>query len=189
MCRDQLFDIETCSECYGKSTAQPEWFTAVCQRPHLLLWAKLKGFPYWPAKAMAMNGSQLVDVRFFGDHQRAWLSPKDCYLYSAVDPNMPGSATKRNKSVADSIKVSVMPADNCVKLRRWIVRRALFFFKKNKRKRNTKRFFTRHTHTTGNRSPHRQHTNQIRNVCLSVGQTTVAATTHGRPAGRHDTEL
>jgi hypothetical protein len=31
----------------------------------------MKGFPYWPAKAMAFNQNQsMVDVRFFGKHDR-----------------------------------------------------------------------------------------------------------------------
>ncbi|KAJ8980077.1 hypothetical protein NQ317_009433 [Molorchus minor] len=50
-------------------------------------WAKLKGFPYWPAKAMCTNVSGMVDVRFFGAHDRAWVHYKECYLFSEKDPN------------------------------------------------------------------------------------------------------
>lgn len=51
------------------------------------MWAKLKGFPFWPAKAMPRVNSQgFVDVRFFGEHDRAWVSPKDLFLYSEEPP-------------------------------------------------------------------------------------------------------
>jgi hypothetical protein len=36
----------------------------------MLVWAKLKGFPFWPAKAMKVNKESAVDVRFFGAHDR-----------------------------------------------------------------------------------------------------------------------
>lgn len=37
--------------------------------PHPLVWAKLKGFPFWPAKALRDKDGQ-VDARFFGQHDR-----------------------------------------------------------------------------------------------------------------------
>ncbi|KAK7945375.1 hypothetical protein WMY93_001103 [Mugilogobius chulae] len=43
---------------------------------HDLVWAKMKGFGYWPAKVLQRDDNQ-VDVRFFGhQHQRAWI-PSD----------------------------------------------------------------------------------------------------------------
>jgi hypothetical protein len=52
--------------------------------PHLLVWAKMTGFPYWPGKAMRVNNDNNVDVRFFGAHDKAWLPSKDVFLYSMV---------------------------------------------------------------------------------------------------------
>lgn len=62
------------------------------------------GFPYWPAKAMTTNAAGLVDVRFFGAHDRAWIPVKECFLYSKKDPN----TTNKNKrnNIAECIKVS-----------------------------------------------------------------------------------
>uniref|UniRef100_A0A674MLD3 PWWP domain-containing protein n=1 Tax=Takifugu rubripes TaxID=31033 RepID=A0A674MLD3_TAKRU len=34
---------------------------------HDLVWAKMKGFGYWPAKVLQREDNQ-VDVRFFGHH-------------------------------------------------------------------------------------------------------------------------
>ncbi|XP_055310495.1 MYND-type zinc finger-containing chromatin reader ZMYND8-like isoform X2 [Sitodiplosis mosellana] len=101
--KQEVGDIETCPECYlNANTMTDNWFTETCVKPHLILWAKLKGFPYWPAKAMSIN-STLVDVRFFGEHDRANIPAKDCYLYSREDPNPPTNKYKRN-TIADCVK-------------------------------------------------------------------------------------
>jgi hypothetical protein len=67
------------------------------------VWAKLKGFPFWPAKAMKMRDDDLIDVRFFGQHDRAWVMIKDCFLYSE---EMPGAPPKRNNQLAAAVAVS-----------------------------------------------------------------------------------
>lgn len=36
---------------------------------HELVWAKMKGFGFWPAKVMQKEDNQ-VDVRFFGHHHQ-----------------------------------------------------------------------------------------------------------------------
>ncbi|KAL4705265.1 hypothetical protein ACJJTC_010284 [Scirpophaga incertulas] len=59
-------------------------------------------FPYWPAKGMSVNSNGLVDVRFFGAHDRAWVPSKDCYLYSEKDPN--NFRTKR-QDILDSMQI------------------------------------------------------------------------------------
>ncbi|CAH1991479.1 unnamed protein product [Acanthoscelides obtectus] len=88
ICKQEMAEIENCPSCYlNANTKKNTWFVEVCPKPHILVWAKLKGFPYWPAKAMQCNNSGMVDVRFFGAHDRAWVHYKDCYLYSEKDPN------------------------------------------------------------------------------------------------------
>lgn len=47
-------------------------------QPHPLVWAKLKGFPFWPAKALRDKDGQ-VDARFFGQHDRS-----ACYSISVT---------------------------------------------------------------------------------------------------------
>lgn len=101
VCRQEVTEIDTCSECYYNANTRKDWFVEVCSKPHMLLWAKLKGFPYWPAKSMGINGA-LVNVRFFGDHDRAYVPIKECFLYSENDPNPP---TKQNKkTIKECIK-------------------------------------------------------------------------------------
>lgn len=87
VCRQEANEIDTCPECYLNANSSDEWFVKVCTHPHLLLWAKLKGFPYWPAKAMGSGPNAVVNVRFFGKHDRANVPVKDCFLYCAQDPN------------------------------------------------------------------------------------------------------
>lgn len=87
VCRQEANEIDTCAECYLNANSSDEWFVKVCTHPHLLLWAKLKGFPYWPAKAMGSGPNAVVNVRFFGKHDRANVPVKDCFLYCAQDPN------------------------------------------------------------------------------------------------------
>lgn len=103
ICKQEMSEIENCSSCYlNANTKLKTWFIEVCPKPHLLVWAKLKGFPFWPAKAMRTNNAGMVDVRFFGAHDRAWVSYKDCFLYSLKDPN--SNKQKRN-DINESIKV------------------------------------------------------------------------------------
>ncbi|KYM97563.1 PREDICTED: protein kinase C-binding protein 1 isoform X2 [Cyphomyrmex costatus] len=105
--RQEISEIDACPDCYAHGRnlprPQPSWFIEPCRRPHPLVWAKLKGFPFWPAKAMPRTNSQgYVDVRFFGEHDRAWVSPKDLYLYSE-EPPAP-SPRKRKSDMDECVK-------------------------------------------------------------------------------------
>ncbi|XP_076269494.1 zinc finger MYND-type containing 8 isoform X2 [Rhynchophorus ferrugineus] len=87
ICKQEMAEIENCPTCYkNANTKKNTWFLEVCPKPHLLVWAKLRGFPYWPGKAMSCKDG-MVDVRFFGAHDRAWVPEKECFLYSPKDPN------------------------------------------------------------------------------------------------------
>lgn len=87
ICKQEMAEIENCPTCYlNANTKKNTWFVEVCPKPHLLVWAKLRGFPFWPGKAMSCKDG-MVDVRFFGAHDRAWVPEKECFLYSPKDPN------------------------------------------------------------------------------------------------------
>ncbi|XP_026273331.1 protein kinase C-binding protein 1 isoform X1 [Frankliniella occidentalis] len=114
VCKQEMSEIENCPDCYNYAyTADENWFIQVCQKPHVLVWAKLKGFPYWPAKAMRCN-SDAIDVRFFGAHDRAWVPAKDCYLYSQENPNpnapskiQPTQASLKKKNPKNNLDVCI----------------------------------------------------------------------------------
>lgn len=62
-------------------------FFLIKQRtPHPLVFAKIKGFPYWPAKALKSVGTIELDVRFFGAHDRSLVPIDKCYWLSKELP-------------------------------------------------------------------------------------------------------
>lgn len=70
--KHEMQEIENCPDCYLNAHVRKDtWFVGTCRIPHLLVWAKLKGFPFWPGKAMRVNNEEQVDVRFFGAHDRS----------------------------------------------------------------------------------------------------------------------
>uniref|UniRef100_A0A672MK59 Zinc finger MYND domain-containing protein 11-like n=1 Tax=Sinocyclocheilus grahami TaxID=75366 RepID=A0A672MK59_SINGR len=73
----ELNELMLCRHCFYLSNSRPDnWFCYPCSPTHELVWARMKGFGYWPAKVMQRENNQ-VDVRFFGhQHQRAWI-PSD----------------------------------------------------------------------------------------------------------------
>lgn len=103
-CKDEIFNIETCAECFVKSNSNNGigWFTKVCAKPHLLIWAKLSGYPYWPAKVMGLY-DDVLSVQFFGEHERAFVPAKDCFLYSREDPNPVQPKTFRQQNFLNCV--------------------------------------------------------------------------------------
>ena len=72
-CCYDLQEIRRCSDCYRLSNEKGDkmWFCKPCDPPHKLVYAKQKGYPYWPAKIMQIK-NDIYDVRFFGgQHLRA----------------------------------------------------------------------------------------------------------------------
>ncbi|XP_048512757.1 zinc finger MYND domain-containing protein 11 isoform X3 [Athalia rosae] len=68
-CCYDLQEIRRCADCYRISNEKSEklWFCTPCNPPHQLVYAKQKGYPYWPAKVMQIK-DDVYDVRFFGGH-------------------------------------------------------------------------------------------------------------------------
>lgn len=86
-CNDELYDIRLCAECYERKCMGVEnVIMSVCAVPHLVVWAKLKGYPYWPAKVLAVNKKR-VEVIFFGQHDTASILYTKCHLFSQQSPN------------------------------------------------------------------------------------------------------
>ncbi|KAK4880797.1 hypothetical protein RN001_008943 [Aquatica leii] len=114
ICKQEMNEIENCSTCYlNANTKKKTWFVEVCPKPHVLVWAKLKGFPFWPAKAMRTNQGGLVDVRFFGAHDRAWIHHKECFLFSLKDPN---SNKQKKNDIIQSVKELELHVENLKKV-------------------------------------------------------------------------
>lgn len=69
-CLYDLKEIRRCPDCYRLSNEKADkmWFCIPCDPPHQLVYAKQKGYPYWPAKVMNIDENNVYDVRFFGGH-------------------------------------------------------------------------------------------------------------------------
>ncbi|XP_059165862.1 MYND-type zinc finger-containing chromatin reader ZMYND8-like isoform X2 [Physella acuta] len=87
VCKHEMTEIEVCPDCYYHSCVQnnSDWFCEPCRTPHPLVWAKLKGYPFWPAKALREVNGQ-IDVRFFGAHDRSWVPVASCFMLSKNCP-------------------------------------------------------------------------------------------------------
>ena len=87
-CHYELDELELCPSCYLLSNTTPEnWFSIPCTPPHRLVYAKQKGYSWWPAKIirpLKANGEDFdgensddavqFDVRYFGgNHERAFI--------------------------------------------------------------------------------------------------------------------
>ncbi|GFQ95694.1 protein kinase C-binding protein 1 [Trichonephila clavata] len=108
-CDNDMQEIEVCPDCFMHSIVRNKyWFSEVCRKPHPLVWAKLKGFPYWPAKVVRIADDGTVDARFFGAHDRAWVPISQCYHLSKEMPTSSKPKKKGNYETAlDELNVHV----------------------------------------------------------------------------------
>eukprot|EP00117_Sycon_ciliatum_P012573 scpid97427/ scgid1620/ Protein kinase C-binding protein 1; Cutaneous T-cell lymphoma-associated antigen se14-3; Rack7; Zinc finger MYND domain-containing protein 8 len=78
-CRDQVVLLELCPPCFAHMTRLNSSARSYCTpnpnctKGHKLVWAKLRGYPIWPAKVMKSSKSpegEKYEVMFFGDHSQ-----------------------------------------------------------------------------------------------------------------------
>ncbi len=81
--------IDACSSCYTLANQSPivDGFVRVCDNLHSIVWAKVIGFAYEPAKLMRVQNMHTATVHFFGDHSIAHIHTKFCLEYSEKSPN------------------------------------------------------------------------------------------------------
>ncbi len=76
-CNADCRELASCRDCYRYSQEKRDkyWFCKPCRPFHELVYAKQKGFPYWPAKVIIPeNDEGFLEVRFFGGyHQKAMV--------------------------------------------------------------------------------------------------------------------
>lgn len=93
--------LRKCAECYANANNNPnDWFSLVCRKPHLIIWAKLNTTNYWPAKLMSID-DQSVNVCFFGNHTRTTVLAKNCLLYTQENPNASSILSDLHKAALD----------------------------------------------------------------------------------------
>ncbi|XP_055306334.1 MYND-type zinc finger-containing chromatin reader ZMYND8-like [Sitodiplosis mosellana] len=85
--KKEIESVEICAVCYSNENEHPDsGFTMACTKPHLVLWAKVPGWDYWPGKCWSID-DQMVFVRFFGDQMEADVPAAKCFLYSKTNPS------------------------------------------------------------------------------------------------------
>lgn len=99
---EEIESILECAECYTNAYTEGEAsFLTPCQQPHLLVWAYVEGYGFWPAKAMSINDTK-VHVRFFGDHTTENVPFDACYLFSKKQPANPANCHELDSYVLAS---------------------------------------------------------------------------------------
>lgn len=86
VCNAEINNLIDCNECYANIDTHPDtWFSQVCSKAHLIVWARAFNWPYWPAKVMSVDGPK-ISIQFFGDQSMATITADKCYLYSKENP-------------------------------------------------------------------------------------------------------
>lgn len=73
--QNDLNEMRDCLDCYRQSNQKQDksWFCRPCNPPHELVFAKMKGFPFWPAKVIKrIPETNEYYVRFFGEFHENW---------------------------------------------------------------------------------------------------------------------
>lgn len=86
--QDKLQLLATCTECFDHLyTHGEQGFMNICDPPHLIIWAWAEGYGFWPAKCMSVDEqTQMVNVRYYGDHTYGTIPSSECYLISQNRP-------------------------------------------------------------------------------------------------------
>ena len=105
-CQHDLLELEQCKDCFKASNEKVDkyWFCKPCSPPHSLVYAKQKGFPYWPAKVIRTNDDE-YDVRFFGSqHQKAIVEKSHIRPISANIHNLQVKRTSAWTKACEELK-------------------------------------------------------------------------------------
>lgn len=100
--RHEINEFQLCPQCYLRSfqTNSTNGFIEPCSPPHVLCWAKMNTYQPWPGKLLRVV-NDLADIRFFGEHDRAWVPLKQCFVLSETYPNE--KKTKSNRIFDQSL--------------------------------------------------------------------------------------
>lgn len=105
--KGEALSIQACEECFLNAYEHGvvRGFVIPCKSPHIMLWARMQNYCYWPSKAMWVEDTlKLVNVRFFGDHTTATLPAGNCMMYSKDHPTLDG---KFSEALQHAMQVSL----------------------------------------------------------------------------------
>lgn len=113
-CNHDISELKNCVDCYKHSNEKinNKWFCFPCRKPHRLVWAKQKGYPYWPAKVLKESDTT-CDVRFFGGKYERSILAKT--FIKPIDTSLSALQIKKsvlfNKAV-EELKLHRLLLDN-----------------------------------------------------------------------------
>ncbi|KAG8192536.1 hypothetical protein JTE90_015171 [Oedothorax gibbosus] len=91
--KEELYDMEACPECYyhlnvmeGNDSDIENSFARLCDPPHDIVWARVHGHPFWPAKLLKVTNGK-ARVRFFGKHEKADVAIHTIFYISVSHPS------------------------------------------------------------------------------------------------------
>lgn len=108
--RDVIDDLEQCQKCFERYYETGKYMVEVCNdRPHLLVWAKTKTDPYWPAKLYSSRENDSSFVAFFGrTNPTAIIENEKLLLLSEEYPGKEMHArNKKKKQAQDNFNISM----------------------------------------------------------------------------------
>lgn len=100
----EIIFIDACDSCYELANSnETKWFSAVCEKSHPLVWAKVLGFPYEPAKLLNIR-DKVATVHFFGDYTISQTQTKLCLRFCEKNPNPNYTTTSNIMQVRETSK-------------------------------------------------------------------------------------
>ncbi|OXA61418.1 protein kinase C-binding protein 1 [Folsomia candida] len=106
--------VWTCVDCQLQINVTPQdrshdFFLLPCRTPHPVIWVKLDGYPWWPAKLIGTKNfdEDTVQVFFFGDYTKAYMKVKKCKSYSRQKID----STKKFKNMGTKLNKAIKEAD------------------------------------------------------------------------------
>lgn len=101
---NEVKEIRMCIDCYYSrltSENNPDYFTLVCKKPHLLVYvqeSKADGSRWWPAKVLSENDGTAT-IQYFGDHSQADnYKFKQCYIFADTEKDLRKKVGQASKS-------------------------------------------------------------------------------------------
>lgn len=106
----ELLWCNSCPNCYHLECLTPplssvpvgDWFCESCRKEYPVVWAKVKGYPYWPARVVGHEASK-VFLWFFGTNDHQWLAASKTETYTSREKELAERTVTKDKRLENSL--------------------------------------------------------------------------------------
>lgn len=92
-----LLWCDSCPNCYHLQCLDPplkaaptgDWFCSACCVSRPVVWAKVRGYPMWPAKVLSENKKRGLELCFFGTHDVTFVPPSRTFAFEEKEGTIP----------------------------------------------------------------------------------------------------